>query len=84
MWIKNELGALVNIGRCEGIVVDRSTTSNPNGEIVDMGGIIRSYGSGGRVKWLITTYKKEADAEKIIERIEKALKAGETLLDLSK
>jgi hypothetical protein len=83
VWIKSEVGALINIGMCVSIFVERSKARNLNGELVDLGGVISSYGSGG-VKCLITTYNKEAEAVKIIERIEKALKAGETLLDLSK
>jgi hypothetical protein len=83
MWIKNEIGDIINIGRCEAIIVDRSTARNPNGEIADMGGVIRSYCSGGD-RYLITTYNREAEAEKTIERIEKALKAGETFFDLTK
>lgn len=83
MWIKSEVGSLVNIGMCQAIIVERSKARNPNGVLFDMGGIIHSYGSGG-ARYLITTYNKEAEAVKIIERIEKAIKEGETLLDLSK
>ena len=83
MWIKSEVGALINIGMCVTIFVERSKALNPNGVLVDMGGVISSYGSGG-VKCLITTYNKESEAVKTIERIEKAIKSGETFLDLSK
>ena len=75
MWIKNQIGDLINIGRCEGILMEEFQNGG-NTEFV-----IRAFCSGGD-RYLISSQAETPEAEKIIERIAKAIKSGESLLDL--